>query len=199
MSILAWIESLVLRIYQLPMGVLVQYAVFAVLIVRALYRKISDRWWLRPSLGALLAVWFLSVLWTTVFSRSVGAHDVRWIPLYTYWSVLHGGNRELLRSCFMNGLLFFPAGLLWTGLLPKDRSWKAGLLRTVLCFVLISITIELLQYHLQLGNAEVDDVLHNTLGAAFGFAACRIKWGGPQRSKETPRADPSERSGSIPL
>ena len=130
MSILAWIESLVLRIYQLPMGVLAQYAVFAVLIVRVLYRKLSDRWWLRPSLGALLAVWFLSVLWTTVFSRSVGAHDVRWIPLYTCWSVLHGGNRELLRSCFMNGLLFFPAGLLWAGLLPKDRTAEYSTDRT---------------------------------------------------------------------
>lgn len=192
MSILAWIETMVLRIYQLPMGVLVQYAVFAALIVRVLYRKLADRRWLRPCLGALLAVWLLSVLWTTVFSRSVGAHDVRWIPLYIYWCVLHGGNRELLRSCFMNGLLFLPAGLLWAGLLPKDRSWKDGLLRTVLYFGLISIAIELLQYRLQLGNAELDDVLHNTLGAAFGFAACRIKWGGPQRSKESPGAGPAE-------
>jgi glycopeptide antibiotics resistance protein len=51
----------------------------------------------------------------------------------------------------------------------------------VICFGLFSLSIELCQHFLQLGTAEIDDVLHNTLGAAAGFAVFHLDLGDPQR------------------
>ena len=87
-----------------------------------------------------------------------------------------GESRELLRSAFMNAVLFFPAGLLLGGLLPGHRSFRWQLVCAVICFGLISLGIELTQFFNRLGNAEFDDVLHNTLGAAAGLAAFHVKW-----------------------
>ena len=71
----------------------------------------------------------------------------------------------------MNAVLFYPAGLLLAGLMPENRSYRKGMLCTVLIFALFSLVIELSQYFWQLGNCEIDDVLHNTLGAGLGYAA----------------------------
>ena len=106
-------------------------------------------------------------------SERGGVYHASWIPLHTYWRVLSGENRELLRSAFMNMLLFYPAGLLLGGLLPSKWSFRKGMLCAAIAFAAFSLTIELNQYLLQLGNAETDDVLHNTLGAVAGFSAFR--------------------------
>ena len=87
----------------------------------------------------------------------------------------------MFRSCLMNAFLFYPAGLLLAGLLPQNGSYRRQMLCTVICFGLFSLSIELSQHFLQLGTAEIDDVLHNTLGAAAGFAAFHLDLGDPQR------------------
>ena len=81
----------------------------------------------------------------------------------------------------MNVLLFYPGGLLLAGLLPQRFRDRRGMLFAVVCFGLFSLSIELCQHFLQLGTAEVDDVLHNTLGAAAGFAVFHLDLGDPQR------------------
>lgn len=95
-------------------------------------------------------------------------------PFHSYRAVLSGENPELLRSSFMNVLLFYPAGLLACSLLPGTwrRRWK--LLLVTLAFALLSFGIEFCQYRYALGQAEVDDVLHNALGAFLGAAAAII-------------------------
>ena len=65
----------------------------------------------------------------------------------------------------MNVLLFFPAGLLGAMLLPRRRR---SILWLILGTALFSLTIDLLQFRLSLGNAEMDDILHNTLGTLLG-------------------------------
>lgn len=159
------------RIYGLSTLALAVCAVFASLLCRALYRKYARKRWLRPGIGGLLAGWFLTVLWITIFSREPGAYGSSWSPLHAYRLIFSGEHPEMLRSCLMNVALFYPAGLLLAGLLPSRRSYRQRMLCTVLAFGLFSLAIELSQYFLQLGTAEFDDVLHNTLGAAAGFAA----------------------------
>ena len=108
----------------------------------------------------------------TVLLRSPGAVQPPVLqPLQSYRDVLHGGNVEILRSNFMNVALFYPLGLLPALLLNRKRH---PLLRTAvitLLFLLFSCAIEYAQLHFALGLCEVDDVLHNTLGAFLGALA----------------------------
>lgn len=166
------LEDVLQYIYQLPPQMLAVSAAFASLIYCGVHEKCAARRWLRPCIGLVMGCWFAVVLWTTVLNRSSGgAYDSIWIPLHTYWRVLCGENRELLRSAFMNAALFYPAGLLLGSLMPEKWSYRKGMLCTLLLSGLFSLYIELHQYFAQLGNAEIDDVLHNTLGALAGYAA----------------------------
>ena len=169
------------RIYQMHIEVLCEYAVFAAILYVTLYRKYAGKRWLRPGIGVLLAGWFLVVLWTTVINREPGSYESSWIPLHTYWKIFSGGHPELERSGLMNVLLFYPGGLFLAGLLPQNGSCRRRMLCAVICFGLFSLSIELCQHFLQLGTAEIDDVLHNTLGAAAGFAVFHLDLDDPQR------------------
>ena len=166
------LEKILLRIYHFDASDLVGWGLLAALAVSAVCRRCAGRRWFRRGLWLGLVLWMAAVLWITLFRRSGGgSHEPCWIPLYTYWKVLGGGNSELLRSCWMNVALFFPAGLLCGALTGKRR--RLGL--TATAALLLSLTIELVQYRFGLGLAEMDDVLHNTLGAALGYGASRLE------------------------
>ena len=96
------------------------------------------------------------------------------LPFDSYRAVIHGGNPEILRSSFMNVLMFYPAGVLAGAAVAGRRGagWKAAL--CILAFALFSAGIELIQYHYGLGWAESDDIIHNTLGAALGLVVIFI-------------------------
>lgn len=170
------LERIWVYIYRMHLDELSLFAVFAALIFCTCFHRFSDRRWLRPCIRLALAVWFLAVLWMTVFSRSGdGSHRISWIPLHTYWRVICGEDTELVRSSFMNVVLFFPAGLLLGSLRIGKGSFRRGLFWVAVQFALFSIAIELSQYFFRVGYAEVDDVLHNTLGAIAGFAGSRLE------------------------
>ena len=101
---------------------------------------------------------------------------VRLVPFYSYYLAFSGINEELLRSCFMNVVLFYPAGLLAGAIwLPERKVWKRILFLAVVgCGV--SVSVEVLQYFRQLGLMEVDDVIHNTLGMAIGAAVGGVRY-----------------------
>ena len=175
MGLTELMERFLLYIYRMSYEDMTYCAVIAALIFCTLFRKYAGQRWLRPCIGAALSVWLVVVLWMTMLSRSGGGtYRFSLIPLHTYWRVISGENQELLRSAFMNVALFYPAGLLLASLMPEKWSFRKGLICTGLVLALLSLTIELGQYVWQLGNAEIDDVLHNTLGAGVGCAAFRL-------------------------
>ena len=88
------------------------------------------------------------------------------MPLHQLWEYFHGGDRELLRTLWMNILLFVPGGLLLSALWPD--SWHKKAVLTIVLLSALSVGIERTQFHYALGLAETDDVLCNTLGAALG-------------------------------
>ena len=63
-------------------------------------------------------LWVGAVAYFTVLSREPGVPSDFGALFRSYHQVLAGGNPELLRSNFMNILLFFPGGLLLGALLP---------------------------------------------------------------------------------
>ena len=100
------------------------------------------------------------------------------IPFHSYRAVIAGENKEILRSNFMNVVLFYPAGLFACELLPKSWSRAKRVILVAVLFALVSAGIEFCQYHFALGQAEVDDVIHNALGALIGalIGTMPIKW-----------------------
>lgn len=163
------LNELFLRFYCLPIG----DATFLVVLGAAVFLHLRRRWgakgWWKTGVICLLLVWLAAVLFSTVLSRSgEGEGETVLIPLYSYWTVLTGGEKELLRSNFMNLLLFFPAGLLLASILPKKWPGWVVLLTVGILFAVLSGGIETAQHILRLGRAEVDDLLHNTGGALLG-------------------------------
>lgn len=74
----------------------------------------------------------------------------------------------------MNVILFYPAGLFACALLPgRWNGMKKVLLVTALSAI-ASVGIEFCQYRFVLGQAEIDDVIHNTLGVWIGAAISTI-------------------------
>jgi glycopeptide antibiotics resistance protein len=122
-----------------------------------------------------VAVFVVTIAWISVitYSTVTGRNNnlgpiLKLAPLHSYREVLNGGNREILRSNFMNAVLFYPAGLLLASLLPEK--WHAGrrLLIVLLLCTHLSLAVELTQYRYCLGLAQTDDVIHNAMGACLG-------------------------------
>lgn len=185
-TILAFLSVLFLCIYCLSPTSILFLLLCVTLAFMLLHRRLGEHLWWRATLAAAIILWGCAVLWTTVWSRSdTQAVGLQLIPLHAYREVLSSGNPEILRSNFMNVVMFYPAGLLIHSLLPKERQWLSFLL-TLLRVVCFNLTVEYLQFSRALGLAEIDDVIHNTLGAVWGYLAL---FPGTKRSQRERRSD----------
>ena len=117
-----------------------------------------------------LAAWGAVVVFQTISHRTPDPSlQPIWQPFQSYVDALkEGGQKELLRSNFMNAALFYPAGVLLVSLLPEKWYFYLRLLVVLILFTAVSLSIELAQCHYFLGIAQTDDVMHNALGACFG-------------------------------
>lgn len=113
----------------------------------------------RDFLRIIFVVYIILVLFVTLGSREKSSEkEYCLIPLYSYYAYLHGAT-EKLRESMMNILLFYPLGLLGGAVFGK---------KSILMGTCLSMGIEAFQYIFHLGYAEVDDVIHNTIGMAIG-------------------------------
>lgn len=161
--------------YKLPLDLIARAVLILTCIWLLLQQHCARQRWFRPGLWTMLLLWCAVVLWITILTRSPGtAHPPEWIPFHSYREVFTGGNEELLRSNFMNVVLFYPAGVLMASLLPESWSKGRKLLLIALAAALFSLAIEGGQLCLALGEPEIDDVIHNGVGAVLGAAP--IAW-----------------------
>lgn len=173
------LNLLLQQLYCLDIGDVILLLIAATGFAIYLHECFSRKTWWRLLLGLALICWAAVVAYTTVSSRSDGQQFVCHMTIFhSYQEILQGGNPEILRSNFMNIVLFYPAGFISGILLP--RRWP-GWLRcglVVLLLTAMSIGIECMQYHFGLGRCEIDDVLHNTVGALLGvlFSLYAIKY-----------------------
>ena len=159
-------------------------AVLLVIIVSAVYLILHQ--WLRekrfwqPVIALLFLAWLVVIAVATLADRTPGIipAEPELIPFHSYRAVIAGENNEILRSNFMNVILFYPAGLFACELLPKNWSLAKRAILVAVLFALVSAGIEFCQYHFALGQAEVDDVIHNALGALIGalISTIPVKW-----------------------
>lgn len=141
----------------------------------------------RPMIALLFMTWLAVIAVATLTDRTPGIipAEPELMPFHSYRAVMAGGNKEILRSNFMNVVLFYPAGLFACELLLKSWSWAKRVILVAVLFALVSVGIEFCQYHFALGQAEVDDVLHNALGALIGslISTIPIRWKPGKRKK----------------
>lgn len=160
--------------YTRPLVDVLLIAVLLTMIFLLLRRQIGQCRW-RVFCGAVLVLWLGAMLWITLGRRDGQVWQMPVLtPFLSYRRMLAGENTEALRMNLMNMLLFYPAGLLASGLLPMQwRGWKKLLLLTGVGLML-SVMIEAAQYRFHLGLAETDDVIHNTLGMFLGALAATV-------------------------
>lgn len=128
--------------------------------------KIKNR--LKLVFGLFFFCWLATVIFFTIFSRSGVTRIVVLKQLQFIEAFFESGKKELIRSAWMNVVLFIPGGILLTELIGEIKpGWKLWI--TVLCIMFcISLSIEVSQWYWQLGKSEVDDVFGNVLGAGIG-------------------------------
>ena len=125
---------------------------------------------MKKRLGWIFFVaYVLFLLWLTILSRQprVGERVFKWELLWAYRAWIAGesfGRTESIQN-INNILVFIPFGVLFPG-----KRWNQLLITAVL----FSTAIEAVQYALNLGWCEIDDVICNVLGAAAGFGLWKL-------------------------
>lgn len=138
--------------------------------------------------GFLFLVEYVFLLFgSTVIFRSasdaISGHN--FYPFWSYRAIVSGESPQLLPENIMNVVVFVPVGIL-LGILVygsrlivfcyakrQGRAKKEWLipLAVGLC---ISLSIEMLQFFLNRGFSELDDVIHNTLGCLIGYGVYKL-------------------------
>ena len=117
---------------------------------------------------AVLAVIAIgAILYITIFSRGEKNAGADFVPFSSFERAKL--QPEMYRSMLMNVFLFVPLGLSLPFVLVGSTGKR--ILLTILIGLLLSITVESIQYFAHLGMAETDDVICNTVGTAIGSCA----------------------------
>lgn len=114
--------------------------------------------------------------WAFFWTVSNAWKDVNFIPFHTIAEYLTtaeqkglAGFGQMLANLLGNLLLFVPMGYLLPILSRKCQSLR----RVVLISALCSLSVEVLQFFLQVGHSDIDDFLINTLGGLCGYWVLR--------------------------
>lgn len=109
------------------------------------------------------------IMLSLLFFRSDSVTSVNLIPMKTVYLYLAGKQPMALTNLLGNTILFIPLGA-YIALFRRGGSF-ARTLTIVLC---VLSGVELAQYILQVGAADIDDVILNTLGALVGVGLYRL-------------------------
>ncbi len=117
--------------------------------------------------AAFLAYVFLILCNTILYREPSSERDYCLIPFWSYFASIQ--EPDLIAENILNFILFLPFGLLgWF-------STKSIKLTVVICLC-FSGMIELCQFVFKIGFAEIDDIIHNTLGCLIGAAIAYAIW-----------------------
>lgn len=113
---------------------------------------------------ALLITYVLVILYITLFSRWGERNTTVNLQAFGFLSeVMRKGSLEPARHFLLNVALFFPFGFLLPFVRPKRAA--AG----IVSGALLSFFIEAVQFVLEAGQCDIDDLIGNTAGTVFGI------------------------------
>ena len=155
----------IIRLYQnvpaiIYVGLAIVFLVGAVLLFLIYDRNQG----LRYSCRILCVDYFALLLCSTAIFRKYS--DKRGHDFQPFWSY---DQNDLLYENIMNVVAFVPVGLL-LGCAFKNMTWW----KVIMIGVFVSLIIEIMQFMYKRGFAEIDDVMHNTLGCLIGYGLYSI-------------------------
>lgn len=119
-------------------------------------------------IGTVLGIVAIAaILYLTVFTRGESGAGADFIPFSSFERAKI--QPEMYRSMLMNVFLFVPLGLSLPFIFGGSTAKR--ILLTNLIGLLLSVTVEAIQYFCSLGMSETDDVICNTLGTVIGACA----------------------------
>lgn len=128
--------------------------------------KCAMRW------GIALWVYTVFLLFITVIGRySFDDYRARLIPFESYREYLATGSLSELRGIIGNVLMFIPFSFLCAQFVScLNNGTRKGklILIALLVGIILTATIEFLQYLTQTGTFELDDIMHNVFGTGVG-------------------------------
>lgn len=142
---------------------LVVFAVVAVVLALLVRARRLRRY--QMVAGLVLLTYVAVVYASCVFTRTpTGRHMASLVPFWSWGEVISHRDRGLLKENLLNLVLLLPAGVL----LPWARGRSMRAWELAACGVVLSGGIEVLQYVLERGLFEWDDIFHNTIGLVVG-------------------------------
>ncbi|KRM72988.1 VanZ family protein [Lacticaseibacillus brantae] len=111
--------------------------------------------------------WDLQLYWHRPLSV------INWRPLVETVKLTEGASMiDFWYQSLGNVLWFMPLGFLWPLVHPQKSNW-GRMFFVAVCF---SLSIEALQFVLNTGVTDIDDVIFNTLGGVLGYLLLPKKW-----------------------
>ncbi|WP_024860099.1 VanZ family protein [Ruminococcus flavefaciens] len=118
----------------------------------------------------VLILFFTFIVRETLEIRHVGSRGVCLTPFRELKGLFTATNHWFyFWQIFLNILLFIPFGFMLSCNLYIQRRPNKLWLPILLSGLLVSISVEFLQYLSSRGYTEIDDVINNSLGAMFGW------------------------------
>ena len=136
------------------------------LLVGLMWKRITDK--SKYSLWILLIEYLFVVVCSTFICRNTIIFEferLQLIPFWTYMAIIEHTPGVRVWDIVLNVVLFLPLGFLVK--LIKPSISICLMMRIALC---ISIFIESNQYFFEKGAAQIDDVMHNVIGAMIGWS-----------------------------
>ena len=173
MSVISFLKHLIQKLFFMYTWNIVVLLI-VMLLISVLYlilkRKIVNKRITNTVFLVSFSLYFALMIYSTLIDRSSGTESAGLclIPFNSYYK-LFKGNTDIFNQSIMNIAFFYPFGFLIGGLdvnFLKKRKW----IIEIFAFA-FSFCIESLQFIFHLGYAEIDDVIHNTLGAIIGIIA----------------------------
>ena len=124
---------------------------------------------LRLSAGLFLLLYVIVLYCSTVFFRATSTTIHYPFDFFWHYKDFAHGRLLWLPEVIMNIAVFIPVGLALGLAFRKAKGWQA-----VMAGMGVSVGIELLQWLFRKGFADVDDVMHNTLGCVVGYLLYRV-------------------------
>jgi len=145
--------------------------VIVVLVLVGMKRTNSSELIWRKVLLVMLAEYLFVVICSTVVFRGVQTFTyarLELMPFWTYKAVVEHIPGVSVWDIVLNVVMFLPLGFLAKLLYPSLSLGKMQLI-AVAC----SLCIETSQYVFEKGIAQIDDVMHNAIGAMIGWAVAK--------------------------
>lgn len=120
-------------------------------------------------LWLLIGEYLILLLCSTVIFRCYRENAGCNFSFLWSYTAIQKGRIDMIPVIIMNVVVFVPFGALLSCISPFHKWW-----RVLLFGMSVSLSIEVLQYILHRGFAEVDDIFHNTLGCLIGIMIVAI-------------------------